>query len=39
LISLESGVLEQATMVIAKTAAKNARKKRFIKISPIGVTN
>jgi hypothetical protein len=29
LISLESGVLEQAKMVITRTAANNARKKAF----------
>jgi hypothetical protein len=35
LISFESGDLEQATMVSARTAANNARKKRFMGNSPI----
>jgi hypothetical protein len=38
LISLEPEVLEQATMVRAKVAANNARKKRFTGISPILIT-
>jgi hypothetical protein len=35
LISFELGDLEQATMVSARTAANNARKKRFMGIFPI----